>query len=137
MTEGETQIERWVREMGPVKVVDSMFSKHERHRDVLISKMSKYDNIDVLYPTRGSGAHEGSFRPGYKHRPILFHESHDGEDVVQLWIVENSHMISSSSSWGIYQNMCAGRVSEDLLDSAKKVLKRKDPDGWVYNGEDG
>lgn len=131
-TENEqTQLERWVQEMGPVAAEESMFSSYGR-REELFNKLAKYEEISAVYPTRGSGQYSGSFRPGINHMPVLYHSTHDEEEIVRCWISENTSILNRSSSWGIYQNLCLEDLPGNILDAAKRVLKEKDPEGWKH-----
>lgn len=125
MHQEETQVERWVRIMGPVSVEESMFSKD---RNDLESRMGDHEYVDVLYPTAGCGSYEGSFSPGINHEPVLFHKNHDYENVIKCWLSENQQILVRSSAWAVYHNLCQRDYSEELLEAAKNILS--DKEGW-------
>lgn len=120
----ETTISRMIKEIGPVVISETPFSKSG-------VTVSKHKYVHIHKPQAGNHTKGNAMQVGINHKGVIYHEENDYRDVVTLWLDNNELMMNESSSWAIYQT-CTDKntINSEMEDALKSVLKERDPDGW-------
>lgn len=128
----DTQITNYIRELGPKVLSETPLTRWHAETGSMetlekLRRKAHTHNVRLLWP-RSQGT---NFNIGVEHSPVVYHQTHSTEEIIERYMQNNQTMIEHSKSFNtIYCNIRA-----ELPDHSNVTIKEQLYERYPYEVE--